>query len=472
MALVLAATGLFLYLRLSAQLDHTLAQGLRSRSGDVSALVQQADTGLKDATRTRTEDVDGSPAQILDVSGRVFDATPGLQKRPLLTAVELRQARNGPRFFDRTQASGPVRLLATPVHAQGRSLIVVVGASLEDRNQALANLGGLLLVGGPLALMLASLTGYGLATGALRPVESMRARAAAISTDDLDKRLPLSPARDELHRLGTTLNAMLARLEAGLVRERGFVVDASHELRTPLAMLRTELELIARDHPQGQELDVAVGSAIEETDRLGHLTEDLLVLARSDRGRVPIMRESIRVADLLAVVGGRYASLGVERPTAVPPRPSGLHVHADPTRLEQALTNMVDNGLRHGAPPIRLIAVERNGFVELHVTDAGPGFTPEFLPRAFERFARADASRTTHGTGLGLAIVLAIGKAHGGSAHAANSVGGGADVWIAIPSDVMGGDRSGTVANSGRGSSPTRERAPQRPAIAGRAAPI
>src|SRR5205085_5404176 len=145
-----------------------------------------------------------------DTSGRIFDATPGLQRRPLLSAAELRQVRAGTRFFDRAQATGPVRLLATPVHAQGRSLVVVVGASLEDRNQALANLGGLLIIGGPLALLLAALTSYGLATAALRPVESMRARAAALSTDDLDKRLPLSPSRDELHRLGGTLNAMLA----------------------------------------------------------------------------------------------------------------------------------------------------------------------------------------------------------------------------------------------------------------------
>ena len=439
MALVLAATGLFLYLRLSSQLDRTLAQGLRSRSGDVSALVQQADTGLKDATRTGTGDVGARPAQILDTSGRVFDATSGLQRRPLLSVEDIRHLRTGARFFDRAQASGPVRLLATPVHAQGRTLIVVVGASLEDRNQALAKLGGLLLIGGPLALLLAALTGYGLATGALRPVESMRARAAAISTDDLDKRLPLSPSRDELHRLGATLNAMLARLEAGVGRERDFVADASHELRTPLAMLRTELELIARDHPEGQELDAALDSAIEETDRLGHLTEDLLVLARADRGRVPIMRESVRVADLISVVCRRYASVGVEGPTAVRPQPSDLTVRADPTRLEQALTNIVDNALHHGAAPIRLTVLERNGFVELHVADAGPGFAPEFLSRAFERFARADASRATHGTGLGLAIVRAIANAHGGSAHAANLVGGGADVWIAIPSDAVGG---------------------------------
>jgi two-component system, OmpR family, sensor kinase len=432
MAVLLAAAGLFLYLRLSAQLDHTLAQSLRSRSGDVSALVQQADTGLRDATRTNAGEVGAAPAQILDSSGRVFDATPGLQKRPLLTAAELRSAKAGSSFFDRAHGAGasePVRLLATPVHAQGRSLVAVVGASLEDRNQALANLGALLLIGGPVALLLAALAGYGLATAALRPVESMRARAADISTDDLDRRLPLSPSRDELHRLGATLNAMLARLEAGLARERAFVADASHELRTPLAMLRTELELIGRDRPQGEQLNAAVDSAIEETGRLGRLTEDLLVLARADQDRIPIEPETVRVADLLSAVGRRYAGLEIDRRAAV----TDLQVHADRTRLEQALTNMVDNALHYGGAPIRLTALERHGFVELHVTDAGPGFAPEFLPRAFERFTRADASRTTHGTGLGLAIVQAIAHAHGGSAQAANLAGGGADVWVAIP---------------------------------------
>jgi heavy metal sensor kinase len=441
MALVLAATGLFLYLRLAAQLDATLEQGLRSRTGDVSALVQQADKGLTDAVRSRAVDVGASPAQILDSHGRVIDATPGFQQRPLLTTAELRQVSVGSKFFDRTQPSGPVRLLATPVHAQGRSLVVVVGASLEDHDQALANLGVLLLIGGPLALLLAALAGYGLATGALRPVESMRARAAAISAEDLDKRLPLSASRDELHRLGETLNAMLARLEAGLVRERAFVADASHELRTPLAMLRTELELIARDRPEGAELDAAVESAIAETDRLARLTEDLLVLARADRGGIPIARETVRLGDLLDFVGRRYAGMEVEA------QASDLQVSADPTRLEQALTNMVDNALHHGSAPIRLSAVEQNGHVELHVTDEGPGFVHEFLPRAFERFARANAARSTGSTGLGLAIVQVIAHAHGGSAHAANRVDGGADVWIAIPSGSVS-PNSGPAASA------------------------
>jgi two-component system OmpR family sensor kinase len=165
MALVLAATGLFLYLRLQSDLDHTLAQGLRSRAGDVSALVQQSDTGLRDAARSGAGGVGADFAQSLDASGRVFDATPGLQARPVLSPAQLRVAAHRTTSFDRTSIptrAGPTRLLATPVNAQGRNLVVVVGTSLKDRDQALADLGALMLIGGPVALVLAALAGYGL----------------------------------------------------------------------------------------------------------------------------------------------------------------------------------------------------------------------------------------------------------------------------------------------------------------------
>jgi signal transduction histidine kinase len=435
MAVVLAATGLFLYLHLRSDLDHGLNQGLRSRAGDVSALVQQSDTGLKDAARSPGAGIPSGFAQIVDTRGRVLDATPGLERRPVLAAAQLRRAAVRATSFDRVRIPSlahPARLLATPVKAQDRHLLVVVGASLEDRDQALANLGTLLLIGGPVALLLAALAGYGLAAAALRPVESMRARAAAISTDDLDQRLPLSRSRDELQRLGRTLNEMLARLESGVARERAFVADASHELRTPLSMLRTELELIARDRPEGAALDRSVASAIEETDRLAHLTEDLLVLARADDERLPLRPRSIVVQDLLADVAGRYADEGGRRVRYSSPESPDLRVRADSSRIEQALTNLVDNAMRHGDGEVRLSAHARDGFVELHVTDEGVGFPPEFLTTAFERFTRADSARTEAGTGLGLAIVAAIAESHGGRASAANRPEGGADVRIEI----------------------------------------
>jgi signal transduction histidine kinase len=220
---------------------------------------------------------------------------------------------------------------------------------------------------------------------------------------------------------------MLGRLEAGLERERGFVADASHELRTPLALLQAELELALRRPRSREELEQALRSAAGETDRLVRLAEDLLVLARSDQGRLAIRREPLPADELLAGVAGRFGG-GV---AVVPPR--GVELVGDRDRLEQALGNLVDNALRHGGGSATLSAVVQDGTVELHVRDEGAGFPPEFLPRAFERFSRPDDARSGGGAGLGLAIARAIAEAHGGSAGAANAGARGADVWLALP---------------------------------------
>jgi two-component system, OmpR family, sensor kinase len=242
-----------------------------------------------------------------------------------------------------------------------------------------------------------------------------------------------------VYRLGETLNEMLDRLDAGLERERRFVADASHELRTPLAILKTELEVALRQPRSPEELRDSIGSAAEETDRLVRLAEDLLLVARSDQGALSVHVEEFAVDELLAEVAGRFrngASAG--RTIEVGPAPA-IVMDGDRARLVQALANLVDNAFRHGRGTVRLRAEERDGVVDLHVTDEG-GFDPAFLPRAFERFTRADDARAGDGTGLGLAIVEVIAQAHGGSAHAANVDGGGADVWLSVPKRLNGAD--------------------------------
>jgi len=288
------------------------------------------------------------------------------------------------------------------------------------------------LGGGPLALILASLAGYGLAGAALRPIEAMRRRAADISATSLDDRLPVPPTQDEVSRLGETLNAMLARIGDGLARERRFVADASHELRTPLALLKTELELALRRARTTEELESAIRAAAEDTERLSRIADDLLLLARAEQGRVPIKREAVDVADVLETVAERFrprAQLEQRDLSVAPGDP--LVVKGDRVLLEQALGNIVDNAFSHGAGPITLSADRRNGSAELHVRDEGGGFAADFLARAFERFSRGQKT-STDGSGLGLAIVETIADAHEGHAHAANTNGGGADVWITL----------------------------------------
>ena len=292
----------------------------------------------------------------------------------------------------------------------------------------------LLLVVAPVALLLTSLLGYGLATLALRPVEAMRREAASISAEEPGRRLPVPESRDEISRLGETLNEMLARLEAALERERGFVADAGHELRTPLALLKTELELALTRPRSEAELAAAVRSAADETDRLVQLAEDLLLLARSDRSQLPLHLETVPTDELLGSVAERFdrrvqaAGRSIEVDST-----DTLELSADRARVEQALGNLVENALHHGGGTIRLAAVERNGQIDLHVRDDGPGFPAEFLPHALDRFTQADGARTGTGTGLGLAISDAIAAAHGGSAQVANRDGGGCDVWLSLP---------------------------------------
>jgi two-component system, OmpR family, sensor kinase len=435
MAIVIGALALFIYLRLQNELNRTIDQGLRSRGGDVGALVARSGGGFQDPGSEL--DREESFAQVLTPDGGIVDATPQLSGGSVLTPVELAEAASGPSFFDRGSVpglEGEARLLAQPTDADGRTLIVVVGASVDDRDESLASLLAILLIGGPVALLLASVAGFWMAGAALRPVEAMRSRAALISAAEPEARLPLPDSEDELRRLGETLNQMLGRMEAALQRERAFVDDASHELRTPLAMHKTELELALRYAESPEEMRVAIASAIEEVDRLIALAEDLLVLARSEQGKLALELRQVRLSDVLSDVRERFSARAAEadRPLVIEPA-DGLQVEGDRSRIDQALTNLVENALQHGGGEISLRTAEHDGGVELHVEDRGAGFAPEFIDRAFERFSHGDPARTGGGTGLGLAIVDAIARAHRGSAGARNREGGGADVWIRLP---------------------------------------
>ena len=434
MAIVLVATGAFVHQRQSSNLDGAIRTALEARADDVAALAQQSESGLREA-KPGTTGRRAQLAQLIDPSGRVIDYTPGLTSRALLSPSELATARRDTVMTSATLAGDdPVRLLAQPLRAQGQRLVVVVGQSLEERNSALSDLNGVLLAGGPAALILASLAGYLLIGAALRPVEEMRRRAEAISASDLEQRLPPVAANDELGRLEHTLNEMLARIGAAVTRERTFVSDASHELRSPLAALRTELELIARDRPAGAALQSATWSAIEETDRLSRMADDLLLLARAEDHQLALRPRSVPAADLLQDAADRFCRQPSEVELRVEANgASCARVNADRGRVAQALDNLLANARRYARGSITLSAMADDGFVDLHVTDDGPGFPPAFLPEAWERFARADAGRTEDGAGLGLAIVRRIAEAHGGHARAANRAGGGADVWISLP---------------------------------------
>src|SRR5690348_9975548 len=426
MAVLLAAASIALSVLVANNLDSTINDGLAARAGDAAAL------GRTSTNRGRLLRSGEAFAQLLSPAGQVIDTTPGAGPAPLLSPAETARALRRVVIADRPGRKGEeLRLYARP--ARDGTAVVVVGESLLQRERALDALHALLAVGGPLALLIASGVGYALAAAALRPVERMRRRAAAITAAETGERLPVPLANDELGRLGRTLNEMLGRLEVAFDRERAFVSDASHELRTPLSILRMELELALRGPHTRAELEAALESAAEETQRLSRLAEDLLVIARSDQGRLPVRPEDLDAEDVLRRVAARFQTRARAEGRPLEPQPApGVTVRADPARLEQALANLVDNALSYGGGTVALSARRVDGTVELHVCDEGDGFPPAFLPRAFERFSRADQARGGGSAGLGLAIASAVAQAHGGSAHARNGEPG-ADVWITLP---------------------------------------
>ncbi len=432
--LVLCAACAFVFVQLRGDLDDSITGGLRTRLDAAAHLAQRQGTIDASDSGVLTE-VDESFAQLLSRDGRVLAAI-GAVRTPPLGAHELRRALRGPIQVehDLPGFDDEARVLAEPVRARGRPglSVVAVGQSLEDRNEALAALVSSFAIGTPLAVVLASLIGYGLATAGLQPVEAMRRRANDISLSGDEDRLPLPAAHDEIRRLGETLNTMLDRLRRSFERERRFVADASHELRTPVAVVRTEIEGALRSGDYGPGVQQALVAAVEECDRLAQLAEDLLVLARAADGRLPTRPEPLPARPLLEDARERFADRAAQRHRVIRVEASDdLSVVADPLRLRQALANLVDNALRHGAGDVTLLSRRLDGGVEVAVRDEGPGFTRGMADRAFERFTRGDEARSSEGAGLGLAIVKAIAEAHGGTAAVADEPGStSVRIWL------------------------------------------
>ena len=445
MFVLLVVMGAFVYLRTSFALDRSLDGELRSDTAEVSAL-ERRDPKFLATTVTQLPGRRHTFSQVLSDGGRgTFDASPGLEM-PQLTQAQYAAALKHPQTIERVRLRGqvpspyrslPYRLYARRITLPNghRSLVVVSGVSTEKRDEALEQLIFQLGLASLLTLLLSSLIGYRVAGAALAPVERMRTRAAEISADGGVRRLPLPEADDEIARLGRTLNEMLARLEQAFERERTFVSDASHELRTPLALLTTELELALRKPRDPDELRDALESALAETERLSRLANDLLLIARSDQGRMSVRPVPIEARELLddtarrfgatAEAGGRTLRVDCE---------DTVVFEADRLQLERAVANLVDNALHHGVGEVVLAGRATDGDrVELEVRDDGMGFPPEFLPEAFQRFSRPDEGRTGRGAGLGLAIVDAVARVHGGEAHARNLASGGAAVAIVLP---------------------------------------
>ncbi|WP_327242499.1 sensor histidine kinase [Streptomyces sp. NBC_01320] len=436
-ALVIAVAGFLFLQRLTAGLDASLEATLRAQA-DAEVVRLAARGPLPPLPPPSARDPDGGlgtgagaerVAQVLAPDGRLLAFTDGAGRRPLADDEQVRAATRSTVGFTTSVEGQEYRMLAVSASNDDKPVVVVVGSSTRLADAATTHSRNALLLGGPPAVVAAGLGAYWLAGSALRPVDRMRRRLTEITEHDTGARLKTPATHDEVATLAATMNDVLDRLADALARQRGFA-------------LRAELELAGQPGRTREELAAAVAAAAQDTDRLIRLSEDLLMLSRTDEGRSVVRPERLAPAELLAAAVRAASSRAAPRKVRVRLQADeGVRMVADPDRLRQAVDNLLDNALRY-APDgsdvevgLTVRGAEMDARAVIEVRDHGPGFPRAFLPLAFERFRRADAARSRHGggAGLGLAIVRAIAQAHGGSATADNAPGGGARVRLEIP---------------------------------------
>jgi signal transduction histidine kinase len=422
MAAILLATSAFVYWRVSVALNRQLDQDLKAWRAVVAGDLRTGDRPPMD--------LPGLTYQLFDAKGQVTGgntAIAPLADRTRLHEVtrdrDLRYDIGG--FIPPPRTKGYRVQLETVQTHTGR-VVVASAISRSKHDEALRELLLQLGIAGLLALVGASVVGYRAARAALNPVESYR-RAAQQASVDRGGRLPVADRRDdELTRLGHTFNDLLEDIEDGATRERQFLADASHELRTPLALMSTELEW-ARHRPRSAtELDDVLTSLQGQVTRLVDLTDALLDVEEL-RAVGSLTREEVPLRELVddAV---RHA---VARPGDVIVQVPEVRVFVDQRWMSIAVANLLRNAYHHGCAPVSVTATWSDPQLLLTVRDAGPGFPEDFRDAAFDRFSRADQSRTTPGSGLGLHLVGAVAKAHHGQARIVDTPAGAA-VEIAI----------------------------------------
>jgi heavy metal sensor kinase len=322
--------------------------------------------------------------------------------------------------------------------AVGSRYIVEVGVSTARTDETVRQVLLMLAIGLPIAVAVAVTGGFVLVRRALKPVDNLSQKAAAITQHSLSERLPVVRTGDELERLSVSLNLMISRLEDAINSSKQFVADASHELRTPLAVLRGELENLAQDVQLKPHTRETLGSALEEVDRLAEIVEGLLALSRLDSGESQGAWVRFDLAELVATTADQMSLLAEDKHIAVVCQGSSrVLIEGDQARLKQVIVNLLDNAIKYtpNGGRIKLRIAQEDGYAVLDVADDGIGIPPEALPHVFKRFFRVDGSRSRDqgGAGLGLSIVKSICDAHGARVEVSSTPGQGSRFRIRQP---------------------------------------
>jgi signal transduction histidine kinase len=419
LAVGLLLGGLLLVTVLHYVLIRAVDNGARGTADDIASLISAG--ALADPIPTAGTQY----IQVLDGGNRIRAASVGADRlRPVLHDDELARAKAGHVVVvpgDRIGLTGELRVV---VKVSG-DRTVLVAAPDRDVQESVLTVRDVLLIAYPLLVGALAALAWHVVGWALAPVEALRQGAEEISAGRVG-RLPVPEGDDEVHRLGLTLNRMLARLDAARQRQRAFVADAAHELRSPIASLRTQLEVAAHIGEPAAIPDLSM-----EVERLGGLVDDLLLLARAEEGDPGLRRrEPVELTALLHDV----APAGARVPVTVTPAPPQWTV-GDPGALRQVFDNLVTNAVRHAASRVTLSAARSADRVVVTVTDDGPGIPAADRDRVFDRFTRLDDARArdSGGAGLGLAIVRELVRLHGGTVTLGDA-GPGLRAAIALPS--------------------------------------
>jgi heavy metal sensor kinase len=414
----------------------TVDEQMMDEARAVQALISSASSsGLQDQVRAHAELQAGSSLiQVVDENGGFVYRSPRLQSLNLPVTYPQKHK------FVTVKGRTPLRVYATRVMSNGRSITIQVAEDMDDYFEALDRYRLLLWIGIPLLLITATLGGHWTSQRALTPVDEITRAAQQISPSDLAARVALPGTGDELERLAETLNAMLQRIESAFKQMRQFTADASHDLRTPIAFIQTRAEIALRKSRTDEQYREALNEILGETQRLSGLIENLLLLARTDIGTEGLKLRKIDLCDIAREAGTQGKTLAesrhIEWSQTFPE--SSLWIGGDADALRRLLLILIDNAIKytpeHGAVGVRVGNLDGKAYVE--VVDNGIGIAETDLPRIFDRFYRADSarSRDSGGFGLGLSIGHWIAKSHQGNITVKSILGKGScfQVWLPL----------------------------------------
>ena len=447
LAAALALFGVSTYIGLERYLQKSLEQSLVKQAhsiGDLLLLMKQNGEGFvnDEIAEHYSPEANGRFIRIMQADGKkIFVSGPpvdGSFDPKLVPPPQLAEKRE---FSGEVEMSDERALLlhGLPFNAEGTQFLIEVAAPY---NQIEVVLRGLLLtfaLGLPLIVALAIGGGYVLMRRALRPVDEIRQKASQITSRNLSERLPVIRTGDELERLATDLNRMIERLEESFQQINRFSADASHELRTPLTILQGELEAVAQKaRILPEEVRDTIGSALEETQRLSKIVENLLAISRLEAGEARGHRERLDFAELSRTTADQMRLLAEEKRISLTCDGSDpVEVDADASRLKQVVVNLLDNAIKYTPEggEVRVSVTRRDDRAILEVADNGIGISPTDRPHIFDRFYRADKARSRQmgGTGLGLSIVRSICLVHNGQVSVSSKEGGGSVFRVELP---------------------------------------